>query len=93
MWDSHIGIASVQTSRRIGRLDAPAICFQRHFTCPARPAAPEGPVRELPQAAADHCCKGMVYSPLLTVAEARNTARNLIYTNQIEIRCSCPIYL
>jgi hypothetical protein len=54
--------------------------------------APEAPTRELPQAAADHSCRAMVCSPPLTTAKSRNTARNLIYTNQMKIHYTRSIY-
>jgi hypothetical protein len=58
----------------------------------AGPAPLETTVQELPQAAADHYYRGVVCPRPLTTVEVRKPAKNMIHTNQMEIRCTRPIY-
>jgi hypothetical protein len=79
------GVRPTHSSQR-STLAACSDWLQRRLPAPFRAPMqgmrrPEAPIRELPQAATDHCCRDVVCPLPLTIVEARNAARNLIHTD------------
>ena len=87
-WGTEIswkGTASVWTSGRTKRPDAHTCSLlPHHFTCPMRAHVPEASARELSQAGLT-IATGRGLPAATNHVESRNTAGNLIHTNQMKI--------